>query len=149
MLQYRKPKAKSEMFYESEQLRLQSFYFERSAPIPVCVYAYSSSNLEDAHLQKHSTANLRLLVRTEEDLTRTKCTYGGATLRMKHCYCHEYLPSERTYSGDTLRSAKCIYGYRPTQFRRSTTMTMMISEHKYYGQSKFTYPMNDLRLQLL
>jgi hypothetical protein len=45
--------------------------FERSAPIPVCVYTYSSSNLEEAHLQKHSTANLRLLIPTEEDLART------------------------------------------------------------------------------
>ena len=65
--------------------------FEGSAPIPVCVYTYSSSNLEEAHLQKHSRANLRLLVPTEEDLARTKCTYRGDTLRIKHSYCHEHL----------------------------------------------------------
>jgi hypothetical protein len=28
---------------------------ERSAPIPVCVYTYSSSNLEEAHLRRHGT----------------------------------------------------------------------------------------------
>jgi len=32
--------------------------FERSAPISVCVYTYSSSNLEEAHWQKHFAANL-------------------------------------------------------------------------------------------
>jgi hypothetical protein len=37
---------------------------------------------------------------------------------------------------------KCIYGYRPTQFRTpsttttTTTMTMMTSEHMDYGQSR-------------
>jgi hypothetical protein len=69
---------------------------ERSAPSPVCVYTYSSSNLEEAHLQKHSTANLRLLIPTEENLptneallpprtsARAKCTYGEYTVLLKH-----------------------------------------------------------------
>jgi len=42
---------------------------EPSAPISVCVYTYGSRNLEEAHMQKHSTANLRLLIPTEEDLS--------------------------------------------------------------------------------
>ena len=64
---------------------------EQSAPIPICVYTYSSSNLEEAHFQKHSTANLRLLIPTEEDPARKKCTYGGDTLRLTHSYRHERL----------------------------------------------------------
>ena len=135
-----------------------------------------------------STANLWLLIPTEEDLTWTKWTYGGATLRIKHSYRHENLYEwsalttnalynwntvtatniwtsevhlrrwhpiiggdwgweafprlKRTYSYDTLRRMKCIDNYRPTQFHRPTmttttnTVTMIISEHKHYGQSK-------------
>ena len=45
---------------------------EPSAPISVCVYTYGSSNLEEAHMQKHSTANLRLLIPTEKDLSTIK-----------------------------------------------------------------------------
>ena len=117
---------------------------ERSAPISVCMSTHSSTNLEEAHLQKHSTANLWLLIPTEEDLSTIEAHSGG-----------EAFPQlKRIYGGDTLRSMKCIYGQRPTQFRKlsttttMTTMTMIISEHKDCGQSKFTYPMNDLRLQL-
>jgi len=76
---------------------------ERSAPYSVCVYTYSSSNLEEAHLQKHSTANLQLLIPMEDGLPtnealllartspRAKCTYGEDTLRLKHSYCHARL----------------------------------------------------------
>jgi len=161
-------KAKSDEFRVST-VTTTILLIERSAPIPVCLYTYSSSNLEEAHLQKHSTANLRLLIPTEEDLARTKCTYRGDTVRIKLSYRHERLHEwsalkkktlydwitltatnictsevhlwrwhstieghwgweafprlKRTYSGGTLRSVKCIYGYRPTQFRRPTMTT--------------------------
>jgi len=68
----------------------------QSAHISVCVYTYGSSNLEEAHLQKHSTANLQLYISTEEDLStnealllprmsaQAKFTYREDTLRLKH-----------------------------------------------------------------
>ena len=103
MPQYRKPKAKSRDNFRVSTVTTTILLFERSAPIPVCVYTYSSCNLEEAHLQKHSTANLRLLITTEEDLAtneallppqpsaQTKCPYGGDNLRLMHPYRHEWL----------------------------------------------------------
>jgi len=74
---------------------------EQSAPIPICIYTYSSSNLEEAHFQKHSTANLRLLIPTEEYLAQTKCTCGGDTLRLTHSYRHERLDKQSALTEKT------------------------------------------------
>jgi hypothetical protein len=120
---------------------------ERSAPISVCVYTYSSSILEEAHFQKHFSYTYGYTTRAmnrngggpvyqSSTLTATNVCTSEVHLRRRHPKI------KRTYSGDTLRSVKCIYGQRPTQFRRPyttttttmTTMTMMSSEHKYYGQ---------------
>ena len=131
---------------------------ERSAPISVCVYTYSSSNLEEAHWQKHFAANIGYITRATNTyegeivydwstLTATNICTSKVHLRRWHPTIEghwrwEAFPRLRqTYSGDTLRSMKCIYGYRPEQFRRptmtttTTMMTMTTSEHKYYGQS--------------
>jgi len=97
---YRNPKAKSRDDLRVSIVTTSFLLFEWSAPIPVCVYTYSSSILEEAHLQKHLVIPTdTLLVRwisTEEDLstnealllpwtsTRAKCTYGEDTLRCKH-----------------------------------------------------------------
>jgi len=60
---------------KSDDLRVSTvtttiLLFERSAPISVCVYTYSSSNLEEAHWQQHFAANLGYI-------TRATNTYGG------------------------------------------------------------------------
>jgi len=185
MPQYWKPKAESRDYSQVSTVTTTILLFERSALIPVCMYTYSSSNLEEAHMQKHSTANLRILIPMEEDLARMQCTYRGDTIQIKQSYRHECLhnwsalmktlndwsshtvtnistsevhvcrwhptieghwgwegfpPFKRTYSGDTLRSVKCICCQWPKQFRRPTTMTTMTrmtSEHKDYGQSRW------------
>jgi hypothetical protein len=66
------------------------------------VYTYSSSNLEEAHLKKHSTANLPLLIPKEEDLARKKCTYSGDILRLTHSYRHERLDKRSALREKTL-----------------------------------------------
>jgi hypothetical protein len=86
-----KSKAKSRDDLRVSEVTTTFLPIERSAPVSVCVYTDSSSNLEEARFQKHSTANLRLLIPTEEDLARMKCTYGGDTLRLTHSYRHERL----------------------------------------------------------
>jgi len=90
MSQYWKPKAKLRDDLWVSTVTTGILPIKQSAPISVCLYTYSSSNLE-AHLQKHSMANLRLLIPTEEDLSRTKCTKGADTLRLMHSYRHERL----------------------------------------------------------
>jgi len=44
--------------------------------------------------------------------SRAKCTYGGETYRTIEAHLRqEAFPRlKRTYSGDSLRSVKCIYG---------------------------------------
>jgi hypothetical protein len=140
---YRNPKAKSR-----DNLRVSKFTttflpIERSAPISVCVYAYSSSILEEAHLLKNlviaTDTLLERWISTEEDLStnegllpprtsaQAKCTYGEDTLRWK-----------RTYSGDTLHRVMCIYGQRSIQFLKPTTMTTMT-----WMTSRSTYIMDN------
>jgi len=138
---------------------------ERSAPISVCVYTYSSSNLEEAHLQKHSTATYTYgyttramnlygggSVYNSSTLTATNVCASEVPLRRRPSTIEALLPSRTsaqvkcTYGDDTPRlkdiDVECIYGQRPTQFRKlsttttTTTMTMMTSEHKDYGQSR-------------
>jgi hypothetical protein len=65
--------------------------FERSAPISVCMFTNSSSTLEEAHIQMHSTANLWLLKAPELNLVRLQCTYSWETLWMKHSDRHKCL----------------------------------------------------------
>jgi len=109
---------------------------EWSAPISVCVYTYSSSILEEAQLQKHSTANLRLLIPTEEDLSthealllpwtsaQAECTDIDDTLGLTHSYGHERpnkrsAPTEktpydwRTWGWDAFPGLKWTYSANP------------------------------------
>jgi hypothetical protein len=70
--QYREPMVKSRDELQGSTVTTIFFLIERSAPISVCVYTYSSSNLEEAHLGGHSTATW-----TYGYTIRAKHTYGG------------------------------------------------------------------------
>jgi len=105
---------------------------EPSAPILVCVYTYSSTILEEANLPKHYTYTYgRGSVYESSTPTATNINTSNVHSRRSHPTIEWHWGWEacprlnRTYSGDTLRSVKCIYGERPTQFRRPPTTTMM------------------------
>jgi len=158
-------------------VRTTILLFERSAPIPVWVYIYRSSNLAEAfdiYLRIHNSSDEYLWRRIFQRIKHSyhhECLHEGCTCTQKTLYKWRYLTAtnicttevhlrrghaaiewqlgwkafprlKRTYSGDTVRSVKCIYGYRLTQFRRPTMttttniVTMIISEQKQYGQWK-------------
>jgi len=155
MPQYRKPKAESRDNFRVSTVTTTIHLFDRSAPVPVCVYTYtySSSNLEEAHLGRHDTTTYTWYTTrakntygrgsvydwrtvTAMNVWTSNCTYEEDTLRLKDI-------EDETFSldwGVTLRRVKCIYGQRPTQFgtpsktTMTTTMTVMTSEDKDYGQ---------------
>ena len=111
---------------------------EWSAPIPACVYTCCISNLAEVDLRRHGTTTYIWYT------TWAKNTYGrGSVYDWSTLTATNICRSNWTYSCNTLRSLKCIYGQRPTQSCRppttttttGTTMTMMTSEHKYYAQS--------------
>jgi hypothetical protein len=115
--QYREPKVMSRDDLRVSTVTTTFLLSERSAPISVCVYTYSSSNLEAAHLRRHSTANY-----TYGYTTRVKHAYGDGqyfksnprrriSLQKKHSDCHEHLHERNALTE------------KPTQFRRPTTMT--------------------------
>jgi hypothetical protein len=68
--QHREPMAKSRDELRVSTVTTTFLLFERSAPISVFVYTYSSSNVEEAHWQKHSTASLRIHYSSEACLRR-------------------------------------------------------------------------------
>jgi len=73
--QYREPMAKSRDELWVSTVTTTFLLFERSAPISVCVYTYSSSNLEEAHLRRHSTATY-----TYGYTIGAKHSYGGVSV---------------------------------------------------------------------
>jgi hypothetical protein len=68
----RAPNAKSADELQVSTVTTSFLLLERIPPTSIAMYTDSSSNLEEAHLRRHSTAN---------------CTYGYAT-RAKHGYGH-------------------------------------------------------------
>ena len=105
---------------------------ERSAPLSGCVYTYSSRNLEEAHLQKYVPNNYSVQSVYEWCTPTARNIYTSEVhLRRRHPTIQShwrweaFLQLKRTSSGHTLRSVKCVYGERPTQFRRGPTTTTM------------------------
>jgi len=56
MPHYRKPKAKSSAHFGVTTVITIIWLFEQTAPIPVCVYTHTCSNVEKTHLVKHAIA---------------------------------------------------------------------------------------------
>jgi hypothetical protein len=87
MPQYRTPEAKSTDDLRVSTVTTSFLPIERSAPISVCVYTYSSGILEEAQLQKHFTytygyPTIDTLLQTRSS-AQAKCTYGEDTLQLK------------------------------------------------------------------
>jgi len=103
------------------------FLFQQSAPIAVRVYSYRSSSLEEAHWQRHFEATQEYITRATNtdrgefvnDLSTltamTVCT-SEVHLRRRHPTTELHWGSilfpwlKRAYTGERLRSVKCIYG---------------------------------------
>jgi len=136
------------MFYESAQLRVQSFYMSKVhlslfvctptalaiSKKPTCrsilwpTYGYSYLRRKIWHYQSALTAE------TPYDwctLTTTNVWRSEVHLRRRHPTIEghwgwQVFPSlNQIYSCDTLRSVKCICGQRPTKLRRLSTTTTM------------------------
>jgi len=126
--------------------------FEWSAPISVSVYTYSSSNLEEAHFQRHSTAAY---------------TYGYTTRAKKHTYGRGSVYKWSTLTAMNVctsevhlqRRHPMIEAHRevhfqagPTQLCRRTMMTTMTTKSTKTTQctiimgNQSTYNINNFRL---
>ena len=92
------------------------------------------------HLRRRHPTNQALL--PPQTSAQAKFTYGEVTLLLKDTE-DEKLSLDRSKLIAAIHcAAKCICGQRPTQFCTLTmttttnSVTMIISEHKHYGQSK-------------
>jgi len=139
MPQYGKPKVKSRDDFKVNTVMTTMLLFERSAPIPVCVYTNSSSNLAEAFYSQPRDILLKRRISTEEDLStnqallvlgtsaRAKCPYVGDPLQWKHFYCHEHL---HKWSGLTERTP---YNWRTVRMR-SFSLIDTNSSQRYIAQ---------------
>jgi len=96
--------------------------------------------MNEVHLQgRHPTNQALLPSRTS---AQAKCTYREDTLRLKDTENEKPSLDRSEIIAAIHCAAKCIYGHRPTHFCRPTmktttnTVTMIISEHRNYGQRK-------------
>jgi hypothetical protein len=104
--QYREPKAMSRADLRVSTVTTTFLPIERSAPASISVYSYSSSNLEEAHLRKHSTATY-----TYGYITRVKHAYGDRLYYKRNPSTEEDQPMwEALLPPRTSARAKCTYG---------------------------------------